>query len=502
MYKEKIELIKPIEFKEDDKEFSFGRDNILYRSLIRLFEQFWVYEKKELYLVGGCVRDLLLGKTPKDYDLCTNATPDDVKNICQKLNLKTFDSGVKHGTITILDNFYHQQYEITTYRVDGKYSDNRHPDKVEFVSNLEEDLKRRDFTINSFAYNLLDKELIMLNSYYKTDLELGIIRTVGDPRDRFEEDALRMLRAIRFAAQLNFSISKNVYGELCYCNHLISNISKERIRDELTKVLLSDNPQMLEFICITGIEQYLFDGTTPITDMLNCYHQNPYHYTDVFHHTIDVVKRVPKTFELRWAALLHDIGKPVVKQLKPGTTDHYRYIGHPEASVKIADKLMEILKFSNDQKEIIHNYVLYHDYPFASCSLKKFKQKLAEIGEDNFKQFIKLIEADGLAHKLNMSIKFAVEDLSEIKYRFNEVISNKSPIRIKDLAINGDDLKELGLTGKEIGDNLNYLLDKVLEDPNLNSKEYLLSLIKIKDIKRRFDKEWKKLNLQEVKEKN
>lgn len=477
MYKEKIGLIKPIIYPEGVEDFSFGVDNRLYRSLKYLFDSFWIYHKKELYLVGGCVRDLLLGKTPKDYDLCTNATPDEVKDILKEIGLKYFDSGIKHGTITIIDEFYHQQYEITTFRTEGKYSDNRHPDKVEFVSSLEEDLKRRDFTINSFAYNLLNNELIMLDKSFKIDLDLGVINTVGDPCERYEEDALRMLRAIRFAAQLGFSIEEYTYKALLIDAPLLKNISKERIRDELTKILLSDNPQMLEFIVATGMELYIFDGDAPITAMLNCEHQNPWHYTDVFHHTMDVVKRVPKTFELRWAALLHDVGKPLVKALKPGTTNHYRYIGHPEESVKIADKLMNLLKFSNEQKEIIHNYVLYHDYPFATCNDKKFKRKVVEIGEDNFKKFIKLIEADGLAHKLSMSTQFAIDGLSDIKIRFHDLLENKDPLRIRDLEINGDEIKELGLEGKQIGDCLEYLLDKVLSKPELNEKRKLKGLV-------------------------
>lgn len=481
MYKEKRELIKSINYYTDPETTGcfYGTDNLLYRSLYNLFETFWVRTKpsRELYLVGGCVRDMLLGKEPKDYDLCTNAAPDEVKQICDAIGLRYFDSGIKHGTLTIIDDFYHQQYEITTYRIDGKYSDGRHPDEVIFTSSLEEDLKRRDFTINSFAYNLLTSEVLVLDESYFKDLEFGIIRAVGYPAERYEEDALRMLRAIRFAAQLGFSIEEYTYKALLIDAPLLKNISKERIRDELTKILLSDNPQMIEFIVTTGMELYMFDGDTPITAMLNCEHQNPWHYTDVFHHTMDVVKGVPKTFELRWAALFHDVGKPLVKALKPGSTDHYRYIGHPEESVKIADKLMDLLKFSNKQKEIIHNYVLYHDYPFATCNDKKFKRKVVEIGEDNFKDFIQLIQADGLAHKLSMSTQFAVDGLSDIKIRFYGLLENKDPLRIKDLEINGDEIKELGLEGKQIGDCLEYLLDKVLSKPELNEKRKLKGLV-------------------------
>ena len=249
----------------------------------------------------------------------------------------------------------------------------------------------------------------MLDKSYITDLELGIINTVGDPAERYEEDALRMLRTIRFAAQLGFSIEPYTFRALSMCASLLAKISKERIRDELTKILLSDNPQMLEIVAITRLEDYMADFEHPyISEMLVCYHQNPFHYTDVFHHTMDVIKRLPKDFNLRWAALFHDMGKPFVKQLKPGTTNHYRYIGHPEESFKIANEIMDILKFSNEQKDIIGKFVLYHDYPLSNCSMKKFKLKVVEIGEENFKDFIKLIEADALAHKLSMSVNFAI----------------------------------------------------------------------------------------------
>ena len=231
MFKKNIELIKPITYKDEADAPFFGQDNRIYRSLIKLFEAFWIYNKKELYLVGGVVRDLLLGKEPKDYDLCTNATPDEVKEICKALGLKTFDSGIKHGTLTVIDKGYGQSFEVTTYRIDGKYSDGRHPDEVIFTPSLEEDLKRRDFTINSFAYNLLTDELVMLDESFLKDLEYEIIRTVGDPCERFEEDALRMLRAIRFAAQLNFTLERHTYHAIEMGAMLLNKVSKERIRE-------------------------------------------------------------------------------------------------------------------------------------------------------------------------------------------------------------------------------------------------------------------------------
>lgn len=430
---------------------------------------------KELYLVGGCVRDMLLDKKPHDYDMCTNATPEEIKEIFRiSVRYTIIETGIKHGTLTIHDRPSNIFFEITTFRIDGKYDDNRHPTEVIFTPSLEEDLKRRDFTINSFAYDLHKEELVMLDKSFLYDLQLGIIRTVGDPAERYKEDALRMLRAIRFASQLNFSLEKDTYLGISLCGPLLKNISKERIRDELTKILLSDNPQYLEMIVTTDIERYLFDNNTPLTNALNCEHQNPWHYTDVFHHTIDVVKASPKTFISRWSALFHDLGKPAVKALKPGTTDHYRYIGHPEASTYIADNLMNLLKFSNDQKEIIHKFVLYHDYPLSDVSDKKFKLKLVDIGEEHFLEFLELRKADGLAHKLNISSNFAINAVSICKDRYMKYLMNPEPMRLKDLAINGDDLKELGIEGKDIGKTLTYLLSVVLDNPNKNTRECLM----------------------------
>ena len=479
MFKKKIELIKPTIYPEGAElagQFQLGTDNRLYRSLSKIFEAFWLYNnKKELYLVGGCVRDILLGKTPKDYDLCTDATPDEVKQICETLHLKTFDSGIKHGTLTIIDDFYNQSYEITTYRIDGKYTDNRHPDEVIFTPSLEEDLKRRDFTINSFAYNFLDRELVMLDESYLKDLEYGIIRTVGNPEERFTEDALRMLRALRFSAQLNFSIDVDTFAAIKKLSSSISQISKERIRDELTKIIMSDNPQVLELFIIAGLEKPAL-GSTPLGDILNCLHENPYHYTDVFHHTMDVVKVAPKTFETRWAALFHDIGKPATKLLKEGTTDHYNYHGHPEVSADMALALMDILKFSNDQKDLIYKYVKYHDSELVDCKNSKFKRILNEIGIEHFVNYIKLKRADAIAHQISRDTKWAIDAISKIYDRFNKVVEENQALTVRDLDINGFDLMDLGLSGKNIGRCLDYLVEEVLENAELNKNEKLKEL--------------------------
>lgn len=453
------------------------------RSLGRLFGIF-LHKDKELYLVGGCVRDLLLGKEPKDYDLCTNATPDEIKRILDIYDIHDnayyhfIDTGLKHGTITVHDILDDMFYEITTYRIDGKYSDGRHPDEVVFTPSLEEDLKRRDFTINSFAYNLLTKELIMLDESFLDDLKYGIIRTVGLATDRFTEDALRILRAFRFAAQTDFIIETETYEATKTCAHLMVNISKERIRDELTKILLSDNPRYLEFILCAGLEVYMFDEKMYLTDMLVTKHENPYHYTDVFHHTLDVIERVPKKFELRWAALFHDIGKPFVKTLKPGTTDHYRYLGHEEKSVEIAVELMQILKFSTANTELITKYVLYHDAELAECKMSKFRKVLNEIGPEHFLDFMKLREADSSAHCIFLEDKYAIKNINVCYDRYRQVMSEPEPVlSLKALAINGYDVMAAGFKGPQVGKALNILLEQILEKPELNTRETLLDIL-------------------------
>lgn len=455
----------------------FTSNNLLFTNLSKSLSKLFKYFKqssKEIYLVGGCIRDLLLGKVPKDYDLCTSATPEEIKNFLPTSRYKIYDSGIKHGTITITDSYCNQTYEITTYRVDGKYIDGRHPDRVEFTASLEEDLKRRDFTINSFAYDYLRKELLMLDESFLKDLEFGIIRTVGDPAERYKEDALRMLRCLRFSAQLGFSIEKYTYKAISMCGPLLKNISKERIRDELTKIILSDSPQVLELLVLSNIEEYLFDGFCPLTAILECDHCNPWHYTDVFHHTIDVVKAVPKIFEIRFAALFHDFGKPLVKQFKEGYTDRYSFNGHEEVSADLALQLMDLLKFSNDQKELIYKYVKYHDFGLSTCKVSKFKKVVSDIGTDHFLDFMKLRRADSLSHRLLAGTDYAVDALDTVYNRYRDLLENEKALSIKDLDINGYDLIDLGFNGKQIGDCLSYLLDQVLEEIIENNKEKLL----------------------------
>lgn len=443
----------------------------------RLHDAFRSFGKK-IYLVGGCVRDLLLRKAPTDFDFCTDAKPNEIKEIVSTLQgFSTYDSGIKHGTITAVLVDECKSYEITTFRNDGVYSDGRHPDSVEFASSLEEDLKRRDFTINAMAYDLKDSVVLTLDDKSMDDMRCGVIRTVGDPDERFSEDALRMLRAIRFCAKLGFSMDVDTYRSIVRNAKSIENISKERIRDELTKILMSDSPELIGLLASTRIERYAFSGMgkpTFVSDMLSCAQKNKYHYTDVFHHSIDVVRRLPKDVSLRWAGFLHDVGKPYVVS-NDGEYDHF--YGHADVSESIAKKTMAYLRFDKAAIEKVAKFVKMHDYCFEKVGDAKFKSKVAYIGKSDFVDFLKLLDADARAHSF-FDCEYALCNISYIKSRFERIRVENEPISVKDLKVNGDDLIGLGLKGKEIGDMLKVLLDFVLENAHNNDRTKLLERAK------------------------
>lgn len=441
-----------------------------------------IFEGHELYLVGGCVRDIILGRTPKDFDFCTDLTPEEMIEATERVDYTTFTiipTGLKHGTVTFHDKFDGNSYEVTTFRTDGKYEDHRRPDEVTFTRSLEEDLKRRDLTINSLAIDVMnfgdELDVYMLDASYLYDLEYGVIRAVGDPRQRFEEDALRMLRAIRFSAQLGFTLDTDTFEAIKEKASTIKCVSHERIREELTKILMSDYPQMIELLNLTGLDEYL---NLPITAMINERQHNKYHYADVFHHTMDVIKSVPKDFELRWAAFFHDWGKMSTVSVDEDGWEHY--YGHPDKSADMAMAFMLDYKFDNKSIDNIYKLVKYHDSPIgANVKLKGMKKLINKLGEDLIPKFMRLTFADRLAHRLN-DTRFSIENIDSGKKKLINLSINPTPMKIKDLAVNGKDLIAVGLIGKEIGDTLNYMLELVLENPELNTKDYLLSIAKDK----------------------
>lgn len=416
------------------------------------------------YLVGGAVRDLCMGRTPKDWDIATSAKPGQVKALFSK----TIDTGIKHGTVTVMLN--NRGYEVTTYRVDGIYSDGRHPDTVEFTPSIDEDLARRDFTINAMAVDIRGKLIDPFGGI--ADLDKGIIHCVGNPYRRFAEDALRMLRAFRFEAQFNFQISAGTKCAIKQSVDKLNSVSAERVRDELTKLLVANHPALaIEDAYLLGVTKVILPE---FDQMMECLHENKYHYTNVGRHCLAVVMGVPARSTLRWAALLHDVGKPDTKAYDE-TKGRYRYIGHPERSVEIANTILDRLKFSNADKNHILKLIQYHDY--VSDTPSKLRRFAAEMGKDFFPDFNALRYADAYAHTPEYA-PYIQEKHNQMASKIQSYFDDGSAIGIHDLAITGNDLLEIGLHGKQIGDFLSRMLNECLGQPNLNNKQFLLTQAK------------------------
>lgn len=420
----------------------------------------------QAYIVGGCIRDCILGIVPGDWDIATNALPQEVKGLFPK----TVDTGIKHGTVTVLIDG--SGYEITTYRIDGEYLDFRKPESVSFTSSIGEDLSRRDFTINAMAYNPHEG---MVDPFCgMEDLNARIIRAVGDPDKRFKEDALRMLRAIRFTAQLGFSIDEDSLASIRRNYRLIENISAERIRDELTKTLMSDNPLYFSLLMDTQLIKYTLPEFEP------CFltkQNNPYHAYDVAIHTLHSVSNIEKDKALRWTMLLHDIGKPGVKTTDEKGIDHF--YNHQQLSVKLSRTAMLRLRFDNKSMDKILLLVRCHDMQIKAEPVS-VRKAMSKVGETVFEDLLKVIEAD----KKAQSPKFLEERTERFKILweiYRDVRKKGQCTSLKDLAISGDDLVSMGIKpGREIKELLNNLLEKVIEKPELNHKEILLDLLRKK----------------------
>lgn len=420
----------------------------------------------EAYAVGGCVRDSILGRNPADWDITTSAMPNEVK----KLFKATIDTGIQHGTVTVMLN--HVGYEVTTYRIDGEYTDHRRPDQVSFTRNLSEDLKRRDFTINAMAYNN-SKGLVDLYGGTE-DLRNKIIRCVGDPDERFDEDALRIMRAVRFAAQLGFSIDEATRKAVKSHVKDLKNVSVERIETELTKLLLSDNPEEIEELYDLGISSVIL----PEFDRCMETEQNtPYHKFDVGHHIIEVLKNVPKTKTLRYAALFHDIGKPEVRTTDEKGVDHFK--GHNEVSSKMAEKILRRLKMDNATIQDVCKIVYWHDYGISGDIRKNTLRKaLNKMGPEYFDAYIIIRKADMLGQS-DYKEKEKEQVLEDIIRMHDEIILSQDALSLKDLKIGGQDLIKLGVKkGPVMGEILKALLERVMDDPELNEREKLVNLVK------------------------
>lgn len=441
-----------------------GKKHIdLPRDVIEIIRVLNAYGYKA-YAVGGCVRDIIMGKKPEDWDISTDATPDAVKNLFED----TLDTGIQHGTVTvILDG---KGYEVTTFRMDGEYEDNRHPVNVEFSSSIMIDLSRRDFTMNSVAYHP-DTGFIYPFEGIK-DIEKNLIKAVGKAKDRFREDALRMLRAVRFSAQLDFDIDEMTMNGIRENSHLIKNISRERIRDELTKILLSDNPVKFERIRDLGLMTYILPEFEKCFTTIG---ENPYHIYNVAIHSIISVSNIEKDPVLRWAMLLHDIGKPLSK-----TRDNnglVNFYGHAGKSRELSFSILRRLRFSNKFIEKTVRLIEHHDRQIEPSS-KAVRKAVSVVGDDIFPELLKVREAD-LKAQNPLYMDKRLEILNMISEIYHEIKNKMQCTSIKDLAVDGNDLKKTGIyQGREIGEALQRLLEVVLEDPEMNTKEKLLKLIK------------------------
>ena len=418
----------------------------------------------DAYAVGGCVRDSILNRKPEDWDITTSAKPEQVKRIFRR----TVDTGIEHGTVTVLIG--KDGFEVTTYRVDGLYEDGRHPKEVTFTSRLEEDLKRRDFTINAMAYN--DDERLVDAFGGMRDLNYHLIRCVGDPKERFSEDALRILRAVRFSAQLAFPIEPETAEAIKSLAPNLEKISAERIQAELVKLLVSDHPERIQDACELGITKVVLPEWD---DMVGVKQNTPHHKYDVAAHTVHALQNVKNDKVLRLTMLFHDMGKPVMKTTDENGRDHFK--GHAIASEQIAKTVMKRLKFDNDTIRKVTKLVAYHDYRMEPTGAY-VRRAMHEIGVELFPYYLAVRLADTKAQS-SYERRGKLENIIQIRELYRNALRNKECVTLKDLAVTGTDLINLGIApGKELGTLLNELLDMVIEDPAWNQKGKLCDYVK------------------------
>lgn len=413
----------------------------------------------EAYAVGGCVRDSLLLRNPNDWDITTSAKPEKVKELFKK----TIDTGIEHGTVTVM--MHHVGYEVTTYRIDGEYEDARHPKNVTFTSNLIEDLKRRDFTINAMAYN--DRSGIVDAFDGISDLEKGIIRAVGNPRERFDEDALRMMRAVRFSAQLGYSIEEDTKKAIQELSINLQKISAERIQVELVKLVSSNHPEKMRDLYETGITAVIlpeFDKAMVTAQ------NNPHHCYTVGEHIIQSMAASDADKNIRLAMLYHDIGKPACLTTDEKGIDHF--YGHPEVSGQICKASLRKLKFDNDTIHTVVQLVTHHDYQILP-EKKYVRRAMNRIGKDIFPLLLKVKQAD-LHAQSTYHREEKQEKLDEICALYKEIVQENECVDLKGLAVTGSDLIAWGMKpGRELGEMLSQLLAIVIDDPGKNQKEAL-----------------------------
>lgn len=422
----------------------------------------------EAYAVGGCVRDSLLGRVPDDWDITTNAKPGEVKSLFHR----TIDTGIRHGTVTVMMG--KTGYEVTTYRVDGEYEDGRHPKNVEFTGSLREDLCRRDFTINAMAYRPKDGLVDCFGGM--EDLRDGRIRCVGDARARFTEDALRMMRAVRFSAQLSFSIEEKTFEAMKALAGNLKKVSAERIQAEFVKLLCSPNPDAARLLYETGLSAVFLPE---FDECMRTEQNNPHHCYTVGEHILHAVKAVRADRVLRLAMFFHDIGKPYTKETDENGVDHFHR--HAVIGEDLAKKILRRLKFDTDTIVRVSGLVRNHDRKIEPDK-RGMRRAMAAVGGDLFPDLFDVKAADTAAQsKYRQEEKY--EQLARLRELYDEVMRDKECVCLKDLAVTGRDLIGAGIpAGPELGGILKELLSLVVEDPACNTKEYLLEQARKKSI--------------------
>lgn len=455
-------------------------NNIKIPSVLKKMNIIFEQNGYHSYLVGGAVRDCVMNKEPSDWDITTDATPQQVISIFKKV----IPTGIAHGTVTV--HFMGKEIEVTTFRLEESYSDGRHPDKIYYTSNLIEDLSRRDFTMNAIAASLKDGKIIDPFDGQK-DIKAKIIRTVGNPYQRFREDGLRPIRAIRFSTKLGFEIESETFKAIC--DKDIQNVSKgisiERFRDEFVKMISSDKPSIgIKLLENTGLLEIF------LPEILSCRGCSQkdfrgYHIFDVFDHNMYACDGSPmEKLNVRLAALLHDVGKPASKKVTMSENGEiFNFFNHEKYSSKISREILFRLKFPNavidNVCHLIENHMFHYEPNWSDAAVRRF---LVKVGIENVEDLFDLRFAD-MFGKYNKDIRFhdsqAVSLLLEFKQRIEDVYKKEGELSLKSLAINGRDLMNEGIpSGKQLGMILNSLMETVLDDPSQNNKEILLNIAK------------------------
>ena len=414
----------------------------------------------EAYAVGGCVRDSLLGKTPNDWDITTSAKPENMKSVF--VDFRCIDTGIKHGTVTVVIDG--EPLEITTFRLDGEYEDNRHPKSVTFTSNLGADLGRRDFTVNAMAYSKKTGTVDLFGG--QNDLKNRIIRCVGDPDRRFNEDALRILRALRFASALDFEIEEKTAQCLLKNRALLGNISEERIAKELLKLVCGKGAKRI----LTDFAPVLFEILPELQPMYKNSHDNPHHCYDIYEHTLIAVESIDPEPTLRFAMLLHDCGKPAVKKFDENGVAHF--YGHQRISAEISAQILARLKVSNKFRDEILFLVSNHDRWELYENTEKMPRYLSKFGLDGVLNLLKVMRADVLAQ--SPEYRYRLDQIADAEETAKNLAAQKPCLSLSELQINGRTLMDIGIPqGRKLGAVLAQLLDEVIDGVTKNTQEAL-----------------------------